>query len=186
MKSLGLNRREAREPRWVGVIDAITRAGAVIVGLALLILLLTTVVDVAMRNAIGTPLPGSLAMVTYWWMPTIGIIGLGYIHLRNEQIVMTLLAENASERALRRLEIVVDVLVFGLVVLLLVVSWESAMEHFGYLSADSTHKWLPIWPGRFVLVAGLVIVLLAIPARIYRILKGTINPVPDEINEATE
>jgi TRAP-type C4-dicarboxylate transport system permease small subunit len=186
MESIDLDRKSANEPPWVGLIDKITRVGAVIVGLVTLMLLLTIVVDVVMRNVFAAPLPGALSTTIYWWMPIIGVFGLGYVHLRNEQIVMTLLAENASARALKPLGVSVEIVVAALIILLLVLSWESAMQHFGYQTAAPDQKWLPIWPGRFALVAGLAIVLLAVPARIYRILAGTTTLVPDEISEAVE
>lgn len=186
MNSHALDHREKHEPRWVSAIDGITRVGAAIVGLATLILLLVIVSNVVMRNALSIPLPGSLSLIAYWCMPAIGIMGLGFVHLRNEQIVMTLLAENASERVIKRLSIAVEVVIAGLLVVLIVSTWAAAMEDFTLRRVDQTERWLPIWPGRFVLFTGLVIVLLAIPARIYRILTGAVDPVPDEINEAFE
>lgn len=174
------------EPAWVRAIDAITRVGAIIVGIATLALLVLIALNVVLRNTISSPVPGAMSLIIYWCMPMIGIMGLGYVHLQNEQIVMTLLAENASERALKRLSVIVEIVVAALLVVLVLFTWSAAMQDFSLRLVDNTEPWLPIWPGRFVLLLGLVISLLAVLARIYRIIAGTTDLVPDEMKEALE
>lgn len=168
------------EPRWVRAIETVTHVAAIAVGVLILTMLVLIVADVVMRNLLNQPIGGVLGVVTYLLMPSIGILGLGYVHLRNEEIVMTLIAEEAGARTRTIVGVGVEALVLGTAVYLLCLAVPTAAHHIEVGTADPIYAWIPYWPARIIVVVGLAVLVLAVPARLYRLTRGT-EPAPNDV-----
>lgn len=164
--------RRRGEPAWVRGIDLAARVGSWASGACVLLMGLNVVIDVAMRNLARTPLPGTLDLVTYLWMPCLALLALGYAEIRDEQIRVTLLVDATSERSRRRQAAVVEALTAALGAWMTYLAIGAAIRSFEISETTISASWLPLWPIRVVVVLSFALFSLSALARIYRILAG--------------
>ncbi|WP_314037688.1 TRAP transporter small permease [Dietzia sp. CH92] len=149
-------------------IDRLSMSAAAIGGLTAVGLMLNVVLDVALRFLAGTPIEGTLDLTQYAWMPVLVSLGLGYALHRGEHIRVSLLTVSAGLRAQRIVEVCSLIVTVVAVVVLIWFSAERANEstHLGESAVGTA--WLNIWPVRWVLVVGLVVLLLQTVVEIWR------------------
>lgn len=157
-----------RDPLGIRLIDRINRILVSVAAVVTIVLMLHMVVDVAGRFLANRPLAGTLEYVTYWWMPLIVFLGLGWAQYRKEHINVTLLTETLSDRTRKIADTIADVITLIVVALLVVFSFQGAEHSFAIGEAALGTATVPIWPTRFVAVIGLVGLLLQVAATIYR------------------
>jgi len=138
-------------------------AAAVIV-----ILMLHMIADVAGRYLFNKPIPGTLELVTYWWMPLIVFLSLGWAQQRGEHITVTLLTERLSPTWRRIVETAGDAISLIVVAILAWYALEGATKGLAVGKASTGLVPVPIWPLEFVAALGLVGYLLQLVAAVYR------------------
>jgi TRAP-type C4-dicarboxylate transport system permease small subunit len=148
------------DARWSRSVEWLTRATGVAGGVALGVLVLNIVIDVIGRTVFNTSLPGTLDLVTFWWMPVVALLPLGLSELRKEHVSVDILAEKVSGRHRGAIE------VFGCTLAIVVV---GALTYFtldttvGKIEIDEaavSSTWLPIWPIRILALLALVTFVL--------------------------
>jgi|GEM_PF-950347 len=163
--------RESSEPRWLKAVDLVSLSLAVLGGVAAAVLALNVILDVVGRSFFTKPLPGTLDLTTYAWMPTLVSLGLGYALLRGEHIRVSLLTAGASPRVQRALEIFCMALLAVVAAMLAYYGMQKAMNASTYGESAVGTPWLTIWPFRWVVVAGLVGLALQAIAQFVRVVR---------------
>ena len=153
---------------WLKWIDRFNTLLAVVGGVATVGLMLNIVADVIGRYFFNRPLPGTLDLTQFAWMPMLVSLGLGYALLRGEHIRVNLLTAPTGPRTQRIIEIVGMVFTLGTVAMLIWFGTEKAVDAMGFSEKAVGTPWLAIWPFRWVITVGLVGLLLQAFAQLLR------------------
>lgn len=162
------SRSETGRLGWLRVIDTISIVLAVLAALITASLMINVIADVLGRGLFNRPLPGTIDLTQYAWMPSLISLALGYALLRGEHIRVSLLTGPIGPRAQRVIEVI------GMASTLVVVTffiWFGVEKAFDS-ARTSEHAvgapWLTIWPFRVVLVVGMIGLLLQALAQLIR------------------
>ncbi len=145
---------------WLKWIDRFNTLLAVLGGIATVGLMINIVLDVLGRFFFNRPLPGTLDLTQFAWMPSLVSLGLGYALLRGEHIRVNLLTAPTGERTQRIIEIVSMVFTLGTVALFIWFGSEKAVEAMNFGEKAVGTPWLEIWPYRWIIVVGMLGLLL--------------------------
>jgi TRAP-type C4-dicarboxylate transport system permease small subunit len=162
------NTDTVRDPIAIRVIDRINRILVSVAAAVTIVLMLHMVVDVAGRYLANRPIAGTLEYVTFWWMPLIVFLALGWAQYRSEHINVTLLTETLPDRARRVAETIADGISIVVVIILAVFAFQGAEHSFAISEAALGTATVLIWPTKFVVVLGLAGLLLQLGATVYR------------------
>ncbi|MDR5701579.1 TRAP transporter small permease subunit [Agromyces aerolatus] len=153
---------------WLKWIDRLSLLLAVLGGIATVGLMLNVVFDVLGRFFFNRPLPGTLDLTQFAWMPTLVSLGLGYALLRGEHLRVNLLTAPTRPRTQRIIEIVGMVFTLGTTAMFILFGTEKAVEAMNFGEKAVGTPWLEIWPYRFVIVVGMVGLFLQAFAQLLR------------------
>ncbi|WP_404434334.1 TRAP transporter small permease subunit [Microbacterium lacus] len=153
---------------WLKWIDRFSTALAVLAGVATVGLMINIVLDVVGRYFYNRPLPGTLDLSQYAWMPSLVSLALGYALLRGEHIRVNLLTAPTGPRTQRIIEIVGMTFTLATAVLFLWFSIEKAAQAMDFGESAVGAPWLAIWLFRWVVAVGLVGLLLQSAAQLMR------------------
>lgn len=141
--------------RWIGL------ALAMVAGIALLLMMVQTVVDILMKNFLGRPIEGNLEIMSVYHMVAIVFLPLAIVELKHEHITVDLLVQ-IFPRPLRRvtdtLGYLVSAVFFGI---LAYQTGLDAMKAFRIDEILMTSILITIWPAKFSLPIGFATVMLA-------------------------
>lgn len=134
---------------------------AIVAGIALLLMMLQTVVDVIMKNLFGAPIEGNLEIVSVYHMVAIVFLPLALVELKHEHITVDLVVRHFP-KGLRRvsdsLGYLVSAVFFGI---LAYQTWLDAVKAFRIDEILMTSILITIWPAKFSLPIGFAAVMLA-------------------------
>jgi TRAP-type C4-dicarboxylate transport system permease small subunit len=165
----------------VNWIDGITKVAAAISAVLVGVMVIQIVVDAIVRSMFHSPLPGTLEIMQYAWMPAAIALGLGYALYRGEHIRVDLLTSGAGERTRQVLEMVAMAVTLIAVVLVAWAGFESAMDSMAKNEASQGYRWIIIWPGRLAVAVGLLALALQTLAQLVR---AFANELPVSAEEA--
>lgn len=144
-----------RPPTWLRWIDRLSVALAIAAGVAAFAMMTNIVLDVFGRTFFR-PLPGTVDMTQFAWMPIVVSLGMAYALLQGQHIRIGLLADLSSRRVQRIVEV-------GAMLATLVavggLSWYGAERAYRAIQIgefSSATPWLPIGVFRWVMVVGLI------------------------------
>lgn len=176
------DRRSIGRLSWLKWIDRVSTVAAALAGIATLGMMGNVIIDVIGRYAFKQPLPGTLDLVTFAWMPSLVSLGLGFALLRGEMVRVSLLTAPASPRTQRIIEILGMTLMLFTVGFLLWYGFEKAVESTEMEETAVGTPWLPIWVFRWAVIAGLAVLVLQSAAQLLR--AATVKVfVPDDADE---
>ncbi len=141
-------------------IRAIALALAVVAGIALLLMMIQTVVDVTMNNLFGGPIEGNLEIMSVYHMVALVFLPLAIVELKHEHITVDLLVRlfpTGVRRVTDTLGYLVSALFFGI---LMWQTWVDAWESFQMGEILMTSILITIWPAKFSLPIGFAAVML--------------------------
>ncbi|MEZ5646327.1 MAG: TRAP transporter small permease [Burkholderiaceae bacterium] len=151
MKSLG------RLLSWF--IDSMT----VISGLAIALMMVHITLDVVMRNFFNYPLPGTITIVSYYYMAIAAFMPLAFAEQKSAHIsveVVTEMMPKGVQRHLAGWMLLFSAAVFALMTLR---SWEEAVSKYGIkASIVQGEDSLPVWPTYFLLPLGCLLMFLVV------------------------
>jgi TRAP-type mannitol/chloroaromatic compound transport system permease small subunit len=174
--------RSTERLAWLKWIDGLSTVAAALAGVATLCMMLNVIADVIGRYVFRQPLPGTLDLATFAWMPSLVSLGLGFALLRGEMVRVSLLTAPTSPRTQRIIEIVGMTLVLLTVALLLWYGVERATASSALGESAVGTPWLPVWVFRWVVTVGLAVLLLQSAAQLLR--AATVKVfVPDDADE---
>lgn len=135
--------------------DVLTFIAFAIAGLALLSMMILVVLDVSLKYLFRQPVPGTLEMVSYYFMAACAFLPFAFVQKREGHIVMTLATEWLPEKALRYLVGVTSLVGAAYMFLF---AWSSAVEAMDMTSiGESTsaiYFEIRIWPARWFVPIG--------------------------------
>lgn len=141
------------------VIDSMT----VISGLAIALMMVHITLDVVLRNFFNYPLPGTITVVSYYYMAIAAFMPLAFAEQKSAHIsveVITELMPKTTQRHLAGWMLLFSAAVFALMTLR---SWEEAMSKYGIkASVVQGEDSLPVWPTYFFLPLGCLLMLLVV------------------------
>jgi len=141
--------------RWVAM------ALAVVAGIALLLMMVQTVVDILMKNFLGRPIEGNLEIMSVYHMVAIVFLPLAVVEVKHEHITVDLLVR-LFPAGLRRFTDTLGYLVSGVFFAMLTYqTWLDAMKAFRIDEILMTSILITIWPAKFSLPIGFAAVMLA-------------------------
>ena len=141
--------------RWVAM------ALAVVAGIALLLMMVQTVVDILMKNFLGRPIEGNLEIMSVYHMVAIVFLPLAIVEMKHEHITVDLLVQ-LFPSGLRRLTDTLGYLVSGVFFAMLTYqTWLDAIKAFRIDEILMTSILITIWPAKFSLPIGFAAVMLA-------------------------
>jgi TRAP-type C4-dicarboxylate transport system permease small subunit len=152
------------------IVLRLTRAFALLAGIAALGLAAHMVVDVCLRFFFNTPIEGTLEYVTYWWMPCIVFFGLALTQRRAENIDLPMLHERLTGRTATVSSIIAHVLTVLFVGLIGWYGLENALAQTAVGEFTSATNTL-VWPMRWVVPVGIAILVLQLLADIRQTLR---------------
>ena len=153
---------------WLKWIDRFSTALAAVAGVATVGLMINIVLDVVGRYFFSRPLPGTLDLSQYAWMPSLVSLALGYALLRGEHIRVNLLTAPTGPRTQRIIEIVGMTLTLATSVFFLWFSIEKSAQAMDFGEMAVGAHWLAIWPFRWVVAVGVLGLLLQSAAQLLR------------------
>lgn len=175
--------KPAERVPWLKWIDRFSILLAILGGVATVGLMANVVADVVGRFFFNHPLPGTLDLTQFAWMPSLVSLGLGYALLNGEHIRVNLLTAPTRERTQRVIEIVGMAFTFLTVILFIWFGVEKAQDAMGFNEKAVGTPWLEIWPFRWVIVLGMIGLLLQSFAQVVRAITVDIFR-PDDDDEA--
>lgn len=136
-------------------------AFAFVAGVALLLMMVQTVVDVTMKNVFGAPIEGNLEIVSVYHMVALVFLPLAIVELKHEHIVVDLLVRlfpSGLRRTTDTIGYLVSAMFFG------ILAWQTgvdAIEAYQMGEILMTSILVTIWPAKFSLPLGFAAVMLA-------------------------
>ena len=141
--------------RWLSrLTDAMTIVG----GLAIALMMLHVSADVAGRFVFGTPIPGTITVVSHYYMIIAAFVPLAFGAQKNAHISVEVVTERLPDVIKRHLEgwtLLLSALVFALVA---VRTWEVALSNYAIsASVVQGNTSIAVWPSYFVLPISLAL-----------------------------
>jgi len=155
---------------------------AFVAGVFLLVLMVNIVADVVLRATTGKPLAGTLELVSQWWMPLLVFFGLGYAQYRDEHIRVTVVSERLGAGLAKVAESLTLLIAVAIVLVLTWAGWNEAVRSFELREAMTGTLGLPVWPMKFVMVAG----FLGLVVELLLSLQSVFRPAEDAVLEPQE
>jgi TRAP-type C4-dicarboxylate transport system permease small subunit len=128
---------------------------AYIGGVFIVLLMVQVVVDVVGREVFGLPIDGTLEIVSFYYMVGVTFLPLAYVSHEEGHIMVEMFTQKLSRPRLAGLEAIIGIVCLIFVVVLVVQTWDAALESY-----DTGEMWetsddlITIWPSRFALPIG--------------------------------
>jgi TRAP-type C4-dicarboxylate transport system permease small subunit len=136
-------------------LDAVTTGMQVIAGACLVLMMVVVVLDVTLKYAINQPVPGTLEMVSFYFMAACTFLSFAYAQRMEQHIVMTLATEWMPPATLR---ILVAFVYLASAVYLALFAWASGVEAVNMTrvgeSTSAIYFEILIWPARWSVPLG--------------------------------
>jgi TRAP-type C4-dicarboxylate transport system permease small subunit len=156
-----------------GVIDRITSALAAVASVAIGLMMLHIVISVIARSGFGYSIPGTITIVSSYYMVVVVCLPLAYVERKDAHISVDFLTNYFPKRLQVRLfgwTFLLSALVFGLVAYS---SWQEAIAKFaiGQVSVESNMA-IPTWVGYFAVPVGYAMGTVYVLLRFVRFIAG--------------
>ncbi len=152
---------------------------AAISGVAVLLMMLQTVVDVAMNNFLGKPIEGNLEVMSVYHMVMVVFLPLAFVELKHEHITVELLIQTFPDWLRRLVDgfgYAVSAAFFGI---LSYQTWIDAIESYRIGEILMTSLFITIWPAKFSLPIGFTAIALVMLLHLWKVATDpNFQPVP--------
>lgn len=157
----------------LSITDRMVSILTICAGIAIALMMFHVSIDVLLRYTIGKGLPGTLTIVSYYYMVIVAFMPLAYAELKQSHIQMEVLTELLPARSQFRLQgwlLVPTALVTG------VLTWrgsEEAMTQYaiGAVQIQGSTSIL-VWPSYFILPVGAGLMTIIITLKFIGFLSG--------------
>lgn len=144
--------------------------------LAMIAMMLHICVDVIARKTLGAPIVGTLEFVTYLYMISVVFLPLAVTQLGREHVIVEVFSQFLPARQVARLDLFA--LLLAAVYIAFITWWgmQEALRATARNEVIAIVGWdVPLWPTRWIMVAGLGAMLLAVLAQILSLLRARPN-----------
>lgn len=125
---------------------------------ALVLLVLNTGVNAALRNVLSVQIPGSQNMTILYFLPAIVFLGLTRVQAKDTHISATLVTERLGRNAQRYCKIVSNVLIVFVSYLMFAGAWTELLRVWGSSLGGSPD--LPVGPSWLFVPLGFAIIMI--------------------------
>lgn len=136
-------------------VDLATQATMLIASAGLFLMMIVVVLDVTLKYLINQPVPGTLEMVSFYFMAACAFLPFAYVQKTEHHIVMTLATEHLSPNALR---VLIGMGYLLGAAYLSLIAWASGAEavHMTEVGESSSAIYydILIWPARWCVPVG--------------------------------
>lgn len=144
--------------RWL---HRLANALAFVAGIALVLMMVQTFVDVLSSNFLGRPITGNLEIVSVYHMVLVVFLPLAFVELKHENISVDLVMQ-LMPKVVVRISLVFGYLVCaGFFAILCYQTWHDALEALRSNEIMMGSIYITVWPAKFVLPIGFFAILLA-------------------------
>lgn len=136
-------------------------------GVALILLLVHVIADVTSKYLFRSPIPGTIQVVSWYYMVALSYLPVAYVQLRREHLTVELFTMGLSERGRAFLDGIVGIAGIAYLGLLTRLVFRTAVETTRRGESQDIAFWdIPVWPARWILPAafGLMAVVLLLQA----------------------
>lgn len=126
-------------------------------GLSLVLLMLMTSLEVALRQLVSYSIPGVFEMSTQL-MVGASLLGISYVQRKKEHISIDVLTKQMPVLMNNIINLIVYVLGFFITLLFAWQGWHSLVDSFLIGEHTSGIVHVPIWPARLVVVLSMVLI----------------------------
>lgn len=131
-------------------------------GSALIVMMLHITAEVILRSAFNVTIPGTLEMVSFYYMVFAVFSGLALVALLNEQVIVEVFLNWMPRRALLIVDGIAALLGTGYAAILVYGGWLEAKSAMKFNEMVAVHGFdVPIWPSRWIAVVGLSLIVVA-------------------------
>lgn len=169
------------------LVHALSRAVMGVAGVALMLMMIQTVVDVIARNAFSKPIEGSLEIVSVYHMVAVVFLPLALVERRHEHITVDLLVMSLSA-GLRRFFVVLSYLVCAIFAgVLAFQTGKDAVESLKIGEILMSSIYITVWPAKFMLPIGFSLMFLQFLLHVWQSAsEPDFNPTPASPDAAAE
>lgn len=162
---------------------AIGRSLSLLSKLALLIgaicvalMMLHVTADVAGRYLFGSPLPGTIAMVSNYYMVILTFIALGVAAEKRAHISVEVFSDLLPPRARKVLVVFAELVTGAVIIALMIGGWSEAMKKTaGGATIEQGSQMLQVWQSYWLVPLGAGLMALITLYRIVTLITGTRN-----------
>ena len=155
------------------VSGALSKALMFLSSVAMLLMVFHIVADVVLRHFFNSPLPGTIEIVSNWYMVVLAFLPLGYVQWHREHLMVEVFTKDIPQRVLRLIDVVVQVVCIALLGLYVTQVAIAAVEKTQLREAlEATWFDIPVWPTRWLLPLGLGVMGLCILAQLVSALRS--------------
>ena len=157
------------------LLDKITDLSIVVGGVVITLMMIHIVADIFGRFVLSWPLPGTIGIVSHYYMLVAAFIPLAYAERINAHIAVEVIYDTMPARVRSGAQIITLLLTTAVIALMTAKTWETAVEKY-QIGAKSIqgNSVITIWPGYFLVPAGLSLMLIISVANTARLLlQGT-------------
>lgn len=137
----------ARQLRWPG------QLAGLLGGIAVVLLLVTVLIDVTLRFAFSMPLPGTIEYVSFWYMGAISFLGMALAERHGEHIDAPLVFDRLPAPIRREVIVIGKVLFAAVMIAIAVWGWEEAVRQWE-IGERGGAAGVALWPARFLVPLG--------------------------------
>lgn len=161
-------------------LSAVIRGVTIMAGISVFLMMVQVTVDVALRALFGTGIPGTLTIVSYYYMVIAAFVPLAFAELRRAHIQMELVSDMLPKRVARSLNgwqlVPVGLLTGGL-------AWRGFDEALKQMARGVSQVQgvtsIPTWPATFALPLGAGLMTLLVALRFVEFLLNAEHPETD-------
>ena len=162
-------------------IRRLANALAIVAGIALLLMMIQTVTDVAMSRLFGSPIEGSLEIISAYYMVMVVFLPLAMVELRHEHINADLFVRMLPKQAQRVIYVfggLVSLAFFGTLCLQTGLDFVASFKINEVLMGSI---YVPVWPAKFALPIGFLAISLVVILHITKsIASADFDPTPPD------
>ncbi len=135
---------------------------------AVALMMLHITVDVISKHVFNTPMPGTITVVSNYYMILVAFLPLAFTERRNGHIAVEVLVENFPDKAQRGLNVfamILGAIIFGA---LAYRGWFEAerARNFGTFMIEQDTK-LYTWPARYLLPIGFALMTVTLTVKVF-------------------
>lgn len=160
--------------------DAAARAGGLLGGIAIVLMMVHVSLDVAARKLLGTPLPGTLTIVAYYYMVIVAFAPLAAVERLRGHMAVDAAVDLLPLRLKRHVRMWTGLAAGIAMAVLAWRGWTDAVRDWNIGVVQTQGSLIvPVWPARFVIPLGAGLMGMMLFARFIVYLLGDIKPFRD-------
>ncbi|MDX5358315.1 MAG: TRAP transporter small permease [Rhodobacterales bacterium] len=154
-------------------VTGVTRLGTILGGIAIALMMVHVSLDVLFRHVFNSPLPGTLTMVTYYYMVIATFVPLAHAEAKRAHISVEVVTEMLPRRLQHHLQGWMYLATGAVLALLAWRSWVEALKAMK-LGASQVQgaETIAVWPAYFALPVGAGLMALLLGLRFVAYLTG--------------